>query len=203
MKVEELIRIYQQKNITLIPVKNGLEACEVILKMIPQKSKIGYGGSKTLDEIGIIDKLRAGDYILYDRSKIEKYTPEFNKLNHDAQHADYFLAGSNAITEDGKIVNKDRTGNRVSSMIFGSEHIILAVGKNKLVKNLEAALKRIETIAAPANAKRMGVKTPCVITGKCEDCDSPERLCCNTVIIERQFKPNRMTVILIDENLGY
>ncbi|MFH0856945.1 MAG: lactate utilization protein [bacterium] len=200
---KKIKEVFLSKNINLIFVADKSEACEKILNIIPENASIGYGGSATLTEIGILDKIRNGNYKLYDRSKVEKYTPEFNELNHNAQHADYFLAGSNAITRDGKIVNKDRTGNRVSSLIFGPKKVIIAVGKNKLVDNLEAALKRIETVAAPRNAKKIGVNTPCVKLGYCVDCNSPERLCCNTVIIERQVKPDRMTVVLIDEDLGF
>ena len=200
---EDLIKTFAQKNIEIIPVKDSEEACNKILEKIPLKSKVGHGGSATLKDIGILDKIRIKDYIFYDRTKIEKYTPDFNELNLKAQHADYYLSGSNAVTKDGKIVNKDRTGNRVSSLIFGPKNVIIVVGKNKLVDNLEKALERIENIAAPMNAKRIGAKTPCTTTGKCSDCFSPERLCCYTVTIDRQFKPDRMTIILINEDLGY
>ncbi len=199
----DLVKTFKTKNITVIPVENSKEACDKILKIIPEKASIGYGGSITLEQIGILDKIRQSDYLLYDRTKVTKYTKESYQLGHSAQHADYFLSSSNAITEDGKIVNKDRTGNRVSSLIYGPDQVIIVVGKNKIVKNLDEALNRIKNIAAPLNAKRMKLNTPCVETGKCLDCPSPERICCNTVIIERQFKPDRMTIILVNEDLGY
>lgn len=200
---EGIVKVFKKKNIKVILVKTKEEACQEILKIIPKKAKVGYGGSVTLETIGILDKLRGGDYIFYDRDKVKKYTKESYKLGHLAQQADYFLTSSNAITKRGEIVNKDRTGNRVSSMIYGPEQVIMVIGKNKIVDDVETAIERIRNIAAPLNAKRLGLNTPCVKTGRCMDCDSPQRICCATVIIERQAKPGRMTIILVDEELGY
>ncbi len=200
---EKLIKTFALRNINLIFVETEVEACDRIVELIPLKSRIGYGGSITLERIGILDKIRQGDYVFYDRENVQKYTKGSFELGHLAQQADYFLSSSNAITEDGKIVNKDRTGNRVSSLIYGPEHVIIVVGKNKLTKDINEALKRIENIAAPMNAKRINAKTPCVKIGKCVDCLVEERLCCNTVIIERQFIKDRMTVILVNKDLGF
>ncbi len=200
---EEIVSVFQKRNIKIIPVESIKAASDKILEIIPKTSKIGYGGSVTLESIGVLDRIRAGKYTLYDRDKVKKGSREAYELGHLAQHADYFLASANAITKNGEIVNIDRTGNRVSSLIFGPEHVILVVGKNKIVPDLDAAMKRIKTIAAPLNAKRIGADTPCAKTGICADCSSPERLCCITVVIERQFKPGRMTIILVNEDLGY
>lgn len=203
---ENIISAFKKKNIDVIVVKNSEEACKKILEMIPLKSKVGYSGSLTLEKIGILDKFRNaknGDYVFYDRDKVKKYTNESYQLGHLAQHADYFLSSSNAITKDGKIVNKDRTGNRVSSMIYGPEHVIIVVGKNKIVDNYDAAIERIRNVAAPLNAKRLKLNTPCVKTGKCMDCLLPESICCSTVIIDKQVNKERLKVILVDENLGY
>ena len=201
--MEKLIEIFKNRNIVLIPVGTKEEACAKILGLIPEGSSIGYCGSQTLDQIGVLDEIRNSNYKFYDRSKVVKYTKESYELGHKAQHADFFLSGTNAITRDGKIVNKDRTGNRVSSLIYGPDHVVIVVGKNKITDNLESALERISNIAAPLNAKRMGINTPCAVTGKCTDCNSPERICCNTVIIERQFKKDRMILIVVDEDLGF
>ena len=200
---EDIVKIFAKKNINVIPVASKEEACDIILKMITPKSKVGYGGSLTLENIGILDKIREGDYIFYDRTKVQKYTKNSNELGHLAQHADYFLSGSNAITRTGEIVNVDRTGNRVSSLIYGPEHVIIVVGKNKIVNDVGEGLERIKTIAAPLNAERIHAKTPCAITGRCGDCMSEERLCCNTTIIHRQFRKDRMNIVLINEDLGY
>lgn len=203
---EDIINAFKKKNIDVIVVKNSEEACKKILEMIPLKSKVGYSGSLTLEKIGILDKFRNarnGDYVFYDRDKVKKYTNESYQLGHLAQHADYFLSSSNAITKDGKIVNRDRTGNRVSSMIYGPEHVIIVIGKNKIVDNYDAAIERIRNVAAPLNAKRLKLNTPCVKTGTCMDCLLPESICCSTVIIDKQVNRERLKVILVDENLGY
>lgn len=202
-ETEKLIRTFKSKNIDLIVVENEKEACKKILELIPEKSSVGYGGSITLEQIGILEELRGGNYKFYDRSKVISQTDESYKLGHQAQHADYFLSGTNAIAEDGAVVNKDRTGNRVSSLIYGPNHVIIVVGKNKIVKDIPAALDRIKKIAAPLNAKRKKAKTPCAASGICSNCNLSDRICCNTVIIERQFKQNRMTIILINRDLGY
>lgn len=186
---EKIIETFKKKNIKVIPVETKEDACGKILEIIPEKSSVRYGGSATIDSIGILKKLMTGSYNLHDKKSF--------------QQVDYFLSGSNAITEDGKIINTDRNGNRVSSLIYGPKYVIIVVGKNKIVKDAAAALERIKNIAAPLNAKKLNLNTPCALTGKCTDCSSPDRICCSTVIIEKQYEPNRMTVILVNENLGY
>ena len=118
-------------------------------------------------------------------------------------NSDVFLTSSNAVTMDGKLVNKDMIGNRVAAMIFGPKRVFVVVGVNKIVENVKEALERIERVAAPLNAKRLGVKTPCVETGYCTDCDSPDRICRVTTIIERRPSRTDLTVVLVNENLGY
>lgn len=204
MNIEEIKEKFESENIKTYFVKSKKEAVETVLGLISKNVTVGYGGSVTLEEIGVLNELRKrSDITLYDRDNVIPFTKESNDLGHLAQHANVFLSSSNAVTEDGKIVNKDGTGNRVSSLIYGPEKVIVVVGKNKVVKNVEKAFERIENIAAPKNALRKEANTPCVYTGKCSDCSSPDRLCCNTVIIERQHKKDRMFLIIVDEDLGY
>jgi len=200
---EEIIKKFKLKNIKVISVNTKEEATKEILKLIPEKSTIGYSGSMTLEQIGILDLIRNKNYVLFDRAKITKYTKESYNLGHKAQHANYFLTSSNAITKTGEIINTDRTGNRVSSMIYGPDKVIIIVGKNKIVNTIEEGLDRIKKIAAPLNAKRLKLNTPCTKTNKCMNCNSQESICCSTVIIRRQFKKDRITIIIINENLGY
>lgn len=200
---DELIQNFRGRNIEVTVVSDYEGACQKILELVPHGSTVGYSGSITLETIGILDKIRAGDYVFFDRARVVKYSKDSYDLGHQAQHADYFLSGTNAITKKGQIVNVDRTGNRVSSLIYGPNHVVIVIGKNKIVPDVDAALKRIKEVAAPLNAKRMKVNTPCALTGKCGDCNSADRLCCNTVIIEKQFKKNRMEIILVDQDLGY
>jgi hypothetical protein len=118
--------------------------------------------------------------------------------------AEYFLTSTNALTQDGKLVNTDNTGNRVAAMIYGPRHVICVAGRNKVVDDLEAAFDRIKNKAAPMNTKRRQDKTPCVKTGKCEDCSSPARICRVTTILDRKTKGvDTFTVILVDQDLGF
>ena len=199
---EDIINAFKKKNIDVIAVKTSEEACTKILEMIPLKSKVGYSGSMTLEKIGILNKLRNHDCVFYDRDKVTKYTKDSYQLGHLAQHADYFLSSSNAITKDGKIVNRDKTGNRVSSMIYGPEHVIIVVGKNKIVKDYDAAIHRIQNFVAQKNAERLGLSPPCVKTMACQNCASPHRICNYFTAIKRDYRPNRTHVLLVNEKLG-
>ncbi len=184
-----------------------IEANSMMLEMIPPNAAIGIGDSVTLRQIGIIDNLVArGNRV------INPFTP---KLTQDAtkRHAfiatcrkaltaDIFMTGANAVTADGKILSIDYAGNRVAGMIFGGEKVILAVGRNKIVKNIDEATSRLKNVIVPFHAKSKGSKTPCAITGECSDCESPTRFCGVTVILERKLAHFDYSVILIDEDLG-
>ena len=117
--------------------------------------------------------------------------------------ADCYLTSCNAVTEQGELYNVDGNANRVAAMTYGPKSVICVVGYNKIVPNLEAAVARVEQVAAPANAVRLHRKTPCTVTGRCEDCHSPDRICCTTVIHRQQRVPGRIKVILVGEELGY
>jgi hypothetical protein len=199
MKIESA---FKKRNINLLHVKSREEAKALIMKIIPIGSTVGFSGSRTLEQVGILDELRKGGYVFLDRAKA-KTSEEIKELMHKCLNADFYLAGANAITMDGKIVSKDGRGNRVSAMIYGPNKVIVVVGKNKVTENVEAALKRIETIAAPLNAKRLKLETPCTEIGHCIDCSHTQRICRATAIIEGQYDPERITVILADEELGY
>jgi len=117
--------------------------------------------------------------------------------------ADLFIAGSNAVTEDGKLVNLDGTGNRIGSINFGPRNVVVIVGRNKLVADLEAAMYRVKNSAAPINAMRLDKKTPCATTSFCQDCSSPDRICNFWSITEKSFPKQRIKVIIINEDLGF
>jgi L-lactate utilization protein LutB len=202
-KLEAVGRALTKNGITVVIAGTGQEARDKILAMIPAQASVGVGGSRTMVEIGLLDALRSGGYGL-----IDQYDPKLSKeaafkARRDGLHADYFVAGTNAVTEDGKLVNVDGLGNRVAGFAFGPEKVVIVVGRNKIVKDVEAALERVKNLAAPMNAKRFGAATPCATTGRCSDCDSAERICNLTLIIEKQRIPARMTVVLINEELGF
>ncbi len=211
---------FQRRNINAQYVPGREEALTAVLAMIPEGATVVRGDSVSVDQVGVIPALkeRNKNKIIdpCERDAEGFLTPEVQKARPEMQRAafsaDVFLAGSNAITLDGKIVNTDGMGNRVSAIIFGPKKVILVVSANKIVKNVEEALERIRQIAAPMNVKRHYLKhhfpqfgdLPCVRTGKCTDCNSDFRACCNTVIIEGSFAwvKGRINVVLVGEELG-
>jgi hypothetical protein len=159
------------------------DAAKTVLSMIPPEATVGMGGSTSLMQLGVIGELTK-------RNTITRSRP------------DIFLTSSNAITMDGKLVNTDMTGNRVSSMIFGPKQVIVVAGMNKVVKDLPAALDRIRNVIAPCIARNSELKTPCVTEGRCTDCKSPLRLCTVTTIIEAKPRVTQISIILVGEDMG-
>lgn len=176
-------------------------ACEKLLSLIPEGDTVAWGGSQTLSEIGAQDLLRARGQSLIDRDTA-KTPEERNAIMRAALTCDTFLMSSNAISEDGQLVNMDGNGNRVAALIYGPRQVIVVAGLNKVAKDLDAAIARVRGTAAPTNAQRFNVTTPCKITGTCADCKSPDCICAN-MVITRICKPaGKIKVILVGENLG-
>ena len=164
----------------------------MMLDMIPQASKVGIGDSASLRQIGIIESLdQRGNIVInpFNRLVTENYTNRrlFANLSRQVFNTDIVITGSNAATKDGKLVSIDYAGNRVAATIYGAPKIILMIGRNKIVENTHAAIHRIKNVISPFHAKTKGHKTPCTVTGKCSDCDSPERICGITIILERRI----------------
>lgn len=196
MKKFEVIKTAFENNGIKFKVLEDIEETKKeILKNINEKESVTFGGSITLEELGLYDEIKNKGNKVYWHWRSD----ELDKI----EKTDIYITSSNAITQDGKLVNKDGVGNRVTSMIYGYEKVFVVVGKNKITKNYEEAIERIENIAAPLNAKRLGIKTPCVKTGKCEDCSSPERICNVETVIHKKPMLTEMIVYLVDENLGY
>lgn len=177
------------------------EAVEAVLELIPEGSSVGAGGSVTLREIGILEKLHArGDEVVYHRSDME--FEQNMAARKQAIVCRYYLSSSNAITMDGELVNTDGIGNRLAGMIFGPETVVVIAGANKLVEDRAEAFSRIRNLAAPANARRLGLDVPCVKTGSCVDCASPLNICRVTSIISRKPMWTDLKVFLVAEPLG-
>lgn len=185
-------------------VEDGAAAREAVLSMIPAGTAIGFGGSLTLEETGILEALRAGDYRLVNPPWTERAVPwaERGPMRREALLANVFLTGTNAITMDGRLVTLDSNGNRSAAMLFGPKRTIVVAGANKVVPTLEEALDRAANFAAPANAKRLNCDTPCTTTGVCSDCQSRDRICKATVILHRKTRGLDVTVVLVGEELG-
>lgn len=178
------------------------EAKKIVLGLIPKDVTIGLGGSVTLEEMGLLDTFKHGQYKLIDRYNQPSWEATVQAYK-DGQHADYFVTSTNAITRSGELVNVDCSGNRVSSMIFGPDRVIIVAGVNKVVDTLDDAMKRLKHIA-PLNCNRVGHNTPCRETGKCEDCKIQPRMCNYTTIIHHGMKfPGRISIVLIAEDIGF
>jgi len=200
-KVKKTLKALTENGFQTFLVATKGEALEKVLSLIPLNANVGIGGSITIREINLIEALRAKEHVIFEHWS----QPEENQVEVMRKQltSDVFVASCNAVTEDGKLINVDNVGNRVASIIFGPKKVILIVGVNKIVKDLDEGLKRIKNIAAPANAKRRRAKTPCTVTGECADCNSPQRICRVTTIIERKPPLTDITVILVGESLGY
>jgi hypothetical protein len=208
-KIQELIKRLGENNISAFYVKNRRLAFDKVMSMIPKGCIVGFGDSLTLRQIGVVDALTKGNYTFLNPMKPGTSVEENIKLKKRALTSDVFVTGTNALTLDGKIVNVDGHGNRVAAMLFGPNKVIIVVGVNKIVKNLEQALKKIRDKTAPVNVKRhpeFNPMPPCGITGVCSDCSSPWRICNKTVIIEREYDNDKyrpiITVIIVGEELG-
>ena len=178
------------------------DAVKKVLELIPEGASIGWGGSVTLDETGVMDALKQGNYNMIDR--MAGKTPEETKAIYGQIFlSDYFLMGSNAITIDGELINIDGRANRVSFLCYGPENVIVVAGMNKIVHNVEAGIARTHNVAAPPNTVRLNRNTPCAKTGKCGDCYSPDCICGQVVITRLSMVPNRIKVILVGEELGF
>ncbi len=201
--MEEIIKALKSRNMNGHLAKDKSEALEVAISLIDKSQQISLGGSLSVKEIGLFDELNNGKYKLVNRyiDGIDSFTKHFIQKN-GSTHG-IFIAGTNALTEDGKIVNMDGWGNRTNAISYGPDKVILIIGKNKIVKTLDDALERIADVASPPNTKRLNFDTPCAKTGKCVDCRSPERICNILNVIQFQREPDRMHIILVDEELGY
>lgn len=201
-RIEDLAAKLKMRNFDVYCCENGGEAKNVALSLIEDNESIAWGGSKTLAEIGLIDALRRGEYTLIDRDTAESQQQKF-ELMRKGLTADVFLMSSNAVTEDGILVNIDGLGNRVAAMCFGPKKVIAVIGKNKICQTPEDAEYRARNIAAVKNAERFGLtKTGCS-RGKCSDCLSSECMCSYVVKTRRNKVDGRIKIILVDEELGF
>jgi L-lactate utilization protein LutB len=173
-----------------------------LLDMIPQGSKVGFGGSVTVKELDLHESLKAKGCIIFDHH-LASDPKEKDEICRQELVSDVFLTGTNAITRDGKLYNVDGKGNRVAAMIYGPRQVIVVAGINKVVKDLAQAEERVKQHAAPINCLRVNAPNPCTKTGYCLDCDSPRRICNAAVTLHKQPYGNQITVLLIGEELGF
>ncbi|WP_312371799.1 lactate utilization protein [Lachnoclostridium sp.] len=199
---DSLIEKFNQRGIEGYYCDNKEEALTVAKRFLTPGCSVSWGGSMTLDEIGLLDEFHNSDYIIYDRNKA-KTPEERSELYGKIVTADYYFMSSNAITLDGKLVNIDGNGNRVACLITGPKNVIVIAGMNKIATDEAAAMERVRNMAAPPNAIRLNRKTPCAELGRCANCLVPDCICSSLVITRRSHVPYRLKVILVGEELGY
>jgi L-lactate utilization protein LutB len=199
---EKVIKALESRNHEAYYAASAEAALAKALELIPEGSSVGWGGSMTTEAIGLNEAVRKGNYNALDRDAATSLE-ERAAIVRSHNTADFFLTSSNALTEDGIMVNIDGTGNRVSCLSFGPENIIMVISMNKIVKTLDDAMNRAKYTAAPINAQRFDINTPCKVTGACADCKSPNRICCSTLITSYSPVKGRFKVILVNDELGY
>ena len=178
------------------------EAKEKVLSLIEKGKSIGWGGSYTLEQTGILEAIKNGDYKVIDRDNANN-KEERKAIQKQALIADYFIMSANAISQDGVIVNLDGNGNRAAAMVYGPDNVIVVAGMNKVCKTVEDAVNRTRNIAAPINAQRFDIKTPCKTSESCENCKSERSICASMVISRLSFPAGKIKVILIGKELGF
>ncbi len=206
-QIDETIRNLISNNFDAKFVQDRNAAKEIILSSLSKNVIAGISDSASVRQIGILDDLeKRGIAVLNPLSNDLTTDPTKtvirDHISRQIFSCDILLAGTNAVTRDGKLVNIDAVGNRVASMIFGPKKVFIIVGKNKIVKNVDEALYRIKNLIAPFHAKTKKFATPCAQTGKCDDCRSTRRICSVTTIMEKKPWRTEITVILINEDLG-
>lgn len=177
------------------------EAREKILSLIPKSDTVSWGGSATMEALGIIDSVRKSNNVI-DRDTA-KNPEEKADLMRKSLLCDTYLCGTNAMSEDGILVNVDGNGNRVAAMTYGPKNVIVAVGVNKIVKTEADAISRARNIAAPINAQRFGLETPCNKTGECGNCKLTQSICCYMVTTRLCRPAKKIKVVIIGEAMGF
>lgn len=213
MNITKTIENLKKNNMETFLVKTKEEAKALALSLIPEGAVCASGGSVTLKECAIVEAIKMGNYTYLDRNDPNLSNEEKEQMVLRAQMCDVYLSSSNAITEDGELYNVDGNSNRVSNLLFGPKNVIIVAGTNKIVKDLDEAVYRVKTIAAPLNCKRLGCDTYCAKEGKCvslvfggnmpKGCNSDGRICVNYTVMSRQRKKDRVKIILVEQDLGY
>ena len=196
---QKVIKGLASRNMTGYYVENKEEALKKALELIPEGASVTMGGSMSVRATGLVEALKAGNYNFIDRDEFEDQRAAM-LLAYDA---DVFLASANAITEDGILINIDGNANRVSAIAQGPKKVLFIVGMNKVCSDVDGAMKRARNVAAPINAQRFGLSTPCAKTGSCMNCKSPDTICCQFLITRFSRHADRIHVILVDESLGF
>ena len=196
---QTVIKGLKSRNMTGYYAASKEEALRIALDLIPEGSAVTMGGAMSAHEIGLVDALKNGNYNFIDR---DVYADKRAAML-AAYDADVFLSSANAITSDGVMVNIDGNSNRVSAIAQGPKKVVFIVGMNKVCGDIDGAIKRARNVAAPVNAQRFGLSTPCSKTGACMNCKSPDTICCQILITRYSRHADRIHVILVNDSLGF
>ena len=196
---QKVITGLESRNMTGYYAATKEDALKLVLSLIPKGSSIAMGGSVSAAEIGLVDAVKGPDYHFIDRNA----ATDKRAAMLAAYDADVFLTSVNAMTEDGVLINIDGNANRVSAIAHGPKKVVMIVGMNKVCKDADAAMKRARNVAAPTNAQRFGLSTPCAKTGSCMDCKSPDTICCQFLMTRFSRHAGRIHVILVNDVLGF
>ena len=195
----KVIKGLESRNMSGYYAADKEAALKKALEIIPEGSSVSMGGAMSVHEIGLSDALKKGNYNFIDRDAYEDKRAAMLA----AYDADVFLSSTNAMTEDGVLINVDGNSNRVSAIAQGPKKVVFIVGMNKICPDVDSAMKRARNVAAPINAQRFGLSTPCTKTGSCMDCKSPDTICCQILITRFSRHKDRIHVILVNDNLGF
>ena len=199
---EVLVKNLRSRHFDAYYCETKEDALRQALALIPEGDSVGWGGSVTCQEIGLLDAVRAGNFRAIDRDACVTME-EREACMRQALLADTFLTSANAISMDGQMVNIDGNGNRVAAIVYGPKQVIVVAGMNKVEDTLEAAITRARTLAAPMNQQRFGLPNPCGATAKCGDCKS-ETCICNHILVTRHCRPvGKIKFVLVGEDLGF
>ena len=199
---EVLVKNLKKRHFDAVYCDTKEDALKQALSWIPEGSTVGWGGATSAQQIGLMTTLNAGNYQTLDRDKCST-AEERDQIAKACLSADVFITGANALSMDGQMVNIDGTGNRAAAIVFGPESVVVIAGMNKVTDDLESAIVRARTVAAPTNQQRFCLNNPCTVTGTCADCKS-ETCICNHIVITRHCRPvGRIKFILVGEELGF
>jgi L-lactate utilization protein LutB len=205
-RLADLQQTLEANNFDVYTAADAAAAHRVVMDEILPKCgarSVGWGGSMTVAGTGLFQAIQArADIEMVDTLDKQVSPEEFVERRRKSLLVDLFITGANAVTEDGQLVNLDMFGNRVAALTFGPRHVVVIVGRNKIVPSLDEAMFRVKNIAAPANAMRLDKKTPCVKTSYCDECKSPDRICNTWTITEKSYPKGRVKVVLVNQDLG-
>ncbi|MCC8072718.1 MAG: lactate utilization protein [Clostridiales bacterium] len=212
MDIEKTMKNLEKNGMKPFFVQTKEDVVPLIKTLISKGDSVSNGGSESLKQTGVFDLLKNGDYNFIDRTGLDG--EELRQSYIASFGCDDYFCSSNAVTENGELYNVDGNSNRVACIVYGPRQVIMIIGVNKIVKDINEAIERVKTVASPKNAKRFNFKMPCTETGKCislskenpmicDGCECDTRICCNYVVSAKQRHKDRIKIIIVNENLGY